>query len=304
LLGNFEEGWREYEWRWRHEEISQISGIRYFEQPLWLGKEPLKNKTILLYAEQGLGDTIQFCRYIPLVGALGAKVILEVPASLVHLLKNLDGVGQIVARDDKLPGFDYQCPLLSLPLAFKTTLDTIPLCPQIITNKGKVALWKGLLGQKVKPRIGLVWSGSTTHKNDHNRSLTLTKLLPYLSPNYEYVSLQKEVRDIDKGLLNGDEVIKNFGAILQDFTDTAALCELMDLVISIDSSVAHLAATMGVPTWLLLPYNPDWRWLLDRDDSPWYPSLNLYRQPIIDDWSSVLEKINVNLLTFSKMKSL
>jgi len=295
LLGNYEEGWLEYEWRSKSEVLNKIVGIRSFDQPLWLGKEPLKDKTILLYAEQGLGDTLQFCRYVPLVSALGAKVILEVHPSLVPLLYDLDGVSQIIAKDSKLPEFDYQCPLLSLPLAFKTTLETIPSSPSYITsNQNKVAIWQAQLGEKTKPRIGLVWSGSTTHKNDHNRSLTLARLLPYLSPSYEYISLQKEVRDIDQELLNKCEIIKQFGDQLQDFTDTAALCGLMDLVISVDSSVAHLAAAMGISTWVLLPYNPDWRWLLNRDDSPWYHSVKLYRQPLVDDWNSVLEKIQAD----------
>jgi tetratricopeptide (TPR) repeat protein len=295
LLGNFNEGWLEYEWRSKSEEVNLFAGIRSFDQPLWLGKEPLKDKTILLYAEQGLGDTLQFCRYVPLVSALGAKVILEVHPSLVPLLYDLDGVSQIIAKDSKLPEFDYQCPLLSLPLAFKTTLETIPSSPSYITsNQNKVAIWQAQLGEKTKPRIGLVWSGSTTHKNDHNRSLTLARLLPYLSPSYEYISLQKEVRDIDQELLNKCEIIKQFGDQLQDFTDTAALCGLMDLVISVDSSVAHLAAAMGISTWVLLPYNPDWRWLLNRDDSPWYHSVKLYRQPLVDDWNSVLEKIQAD----------
>ena len=295
LLGNYEEGWLEYEWRSKSEVLNKSVGIRNFDQPLWLGKEPLKDKTILLYAEQGLGDTIQFCRYVPLVSALGAKVILEVHPSLVPLLYDLDGVSQIIAKDSKLPEFDYQCPLLSLPLAFKTTLETIPSSPSYITsNQNKVAIWQAQLGEKTKPRIGLVWSGSTTHKNDHNRSLTLARLLPYLSPSYEYISLQKEVRDIDQELLNKCEIIKQFGDQLQDFTDTAALCGLMDLVISVDSSVAHLAAAMGISTWVLLPYNPDWRWLLNRDDSPWYHSVKLYRQPLVDDWNSVLEKIQAD----------
>ena len=297
LLGNFNEGWLEYEWRWKNKEVNLFAGIRNFDQPLWLGKEPLKDKTILLYAEQGLGDTIQFCRYVPLVSALGAKVILEVHPSLVPLLYDLDGVSQIIAKDSKLPEFDYQCPLLSLPLAFKTTLETIPSSPSYITsNQNKVAIWQAQLGEKTKPRIGLVWSGSTTHKNDHNRSLTLARLLPYLSPSYEYISLQKEVRDIDQELLNKCEIIKQFGDQLQDFTDTAALCGLMDLVISVDSSVAHLAAAMGISTWVLLPYNPDWRWLLNRDDSPWYHSVKLYRQPLVDDWNSVLEKTQADLM--------
>jgi ADP-heptose:LPS heptosyltransferase len=158
-----------------------------------------------------------------------------------------------------------------------------------------VERWQAALGERIKPRIGLVWSGSATHKNDHNRSIMLAKLLAHLPPNYEYISLQKELREGDQELLSKNGVIKYYGDKLQNFTDTAALCELLDLVISVDSSVAHLTGTMGIPTWLLLPYSPDWRWLLDRKDSPWYPSLKLYRQPVVDDWGSVFNEMETEL---------
>ena len=295
LGGNFKNGWEEYEWRWKSEEISKTAGVRNFSKPLWLGVESLKNKTILLYSEQGLGDTIQFCRYAQLVAELGAKVILEVQKPLVNLLQNLKGPIQIIAKGDTPTNFDYQCPLLSLPLAFKTELHTIPSLQSIWTDEEKIAEWQAKLGKKSKLRIGIVWSGSAEHKNDHNRSLTLSKLLPYLSPNLEYVCLQKELRATDKELLLDHRQIKYFGDKLEDFTDTSALCELMDVVISVDTSIAHLAGTLGKPTWVLLPYCPDWRWLLDRNDSPWYPSAKLYRQEKIYDWNGVLEKVRSDL---------
>jgi tetratricopeptide (TPR) repeat protein len=296
LSGNFKDGWQEYEWRWKNETLSTYKGKRSFPQPLWLGVESLKDKTILLHAEQGLGDTIQFCRYAPLVAERGAKVILEVQRSLVTLLKNIEGVSQVVAMGDALPAFDHQCPLLSLPLAFKTELHTVPPVPrQINVDLEKVAKWKAKLGEKTKPRIGLVWSGSTINKNDHNRSITLAQLLPHLPSHLQYVCLQKELRDIDKELIVGNIEIKYFGDALEDFTDTAALCELMDVVISVDTSVAHLAASLGKQTWVLLPYRPDWRWLLDRDDNPWYPTAKLYRQEKIGNWNDVLEKIKSDL---------
>ena len=295
LSGNFKNGWEDYEWRWKSEEISKTVGARNFSQPLWLGAESLKDKTILLYAEQGLGDTIQFCRYAQLVEERGAKVILEVQRPLVNLLKDLKGPSQIIAKGDTPTNFDYQCPLLSLPLAFKTELHTIPPTQSISTPQEKISEWQAKLGEKSKPRIGIVWSGSTEHKNDHNRSLTLSNLMPHLSPYVEYICLQKELRSIDKELLSKHPQIKYFGDTLEDFTDTAALCELMDVVISVDTSVAHLASTLGKPTWVLLPYSPDWRWLLDRNDSPWYPSVKLYRQEKIHDWHGVLEKVKSDL---------
>jgi len=300
LGGNFKDGWQGYEWRWKSEEISKTLGVRNFSQPLWLGAESIKDKTILLHAEQGLGDTIQFCRYAQLVAELGAKVLLEVQHPLVTLLKDLEGVSQIIARGDALPTFDFQCPLLSLPLAFRTELHTIPPVSQNITSDSeKVTKWQTKLGEKTRPRVGLVWSGSTGHKNDHNRSLTLSQLLPHLPSNIEYVCLQKELRGIDKELLAQHAEIKYFGDALKDFTDTAALCELMDVVISVDTSVAHLAGTLGKLTWVLLPFSPDWRWLLDRDDNPWYPSAKLYRQEKINDWDRVFESIKADLLALN-----
>ena len=296
LGGQFAQGWQEYEWRWKNENLTSYKEKRNFPQPLWLGAEPLKDKTILLHAEQGLGDTIQFCRYIPLVAQLGAKIILEVQRPLVKLLKNLEGVSQIITRGDTLPAFDYQCPLLSLPLVFKTELNMIPPVSKNITSDNeKNSKWQTKLGEKTKPRIGLVWSGSTIHKNDHNRSLTLSELLPHLPSQMDYVCLQKELRDIDKLALEKTPHIQFYGDALEDFTDTAALCDLMDVVISVDTSVAHLTGTLGKSTWVLLPYSPDWRWLLDRDDSPWYPSAKLYRQEKIGDWNGVLEKLNRDL---------
>jgi tetratricopeptide (TPR) repeat protein len=296
LRGNFKDGWQGYEWRWKNENIIKTSGVRNFLHPLWLGVEPLKDKTILLYAEQGLGDTIQFCRYVSYVAQLGAKVIVEVQRPLLRLLKNLEGASQVIAMGDQHPEFDFQCPLLSLPLAFKTELSSIPLASEHISSDiDHVTKWQDKLGKKAKLRVGVVWSGSTGHKNDHNRSLTLSKLLPHLPCDVEYVCLQKEIRDIDKELLKKHSEIQYFGEELVDFLDTAALCQLMDVVISVDTSVAHLSGTLGKPTWILLPFCPDWRWLLNKDESPWYPSVKLYRQEKINDWTGILEKIKNDL---------
>jgi hypothetical protein len=261
--------------------------------------ESLKGKTVLLYAEQGLGDTIQFSRYISSVYKLGAKIILEVQPPLVILLSHLAEVSLVVAYGDKLPKFDYQCPLLSLPLAFKTESHSIPtVSKQIKIDAEKVNKWRSQLGPTAKPRVGLVWSGSTTHKNDRNRSLTLTEILPYLPSNFEYICLQKEIRDVDKALLKQCSEIKFFGGALEDFTDTAALCDLMDIIISVDTSIAHLAASRNLPTWILLPCSPDWRWLLNSNTSAWYPSVKLYRQDKICDWSNVLEKLSHDLKNY------
>jgi hypothetical protein len=292
LTGNFQDGWQNYEWRWMNKEALSFQDKRNFLQPLWINGETLTDKTILIYAEQGLGDTIQFCRYLPEVALQSKKVIFEVQRNLVKLFNNLGNNIQIIAKGDNLPSFDVQCPLLSLPLAYKTELHTIPPIPKVITSDlQKLTKWKTILGRKTSLRVGLAWSGNSIHKNDHNRSLSLSQLLSYLPPNIDYVCLQNELRDGDKELLERHCEIKYFGHLLEDFSDTAELCELMDIVISVDTSVAHLAGMLGKPTWVLLPFIPDWRWLLDRDDNPWYPSAKLYRQEKVGDWKSVLEKV-------------
>ncbi len=294
LTGDFKQGWRLYERRWLTKTWSPYK--RSFTQPLWLGKESLEGKTILLHTEQGLGDALQFVRYAPLVSRLGARVILECDKSLIGIFEGLEGVSVVIENGQPLPTFDYQCPLLSLPLAFETRINTIPLpTSYLMSQPESLKRWSARLGEKTRPRIGLVWSGRTLHKNDLNRSLTLTQILRHLPPDNDYVSLQQEVREIDRIALE-QRSIKHFGNELNDFADTAALCDLMDLVISIDTSVAHLSGALGKPTWVLLPYAPDWRWLLDREDSPWYSSVRLFRQPKRKDWESVLERIHDEIL--------
>jgi len=300
LAGNFNDGWQGYEWRWKRESFT--SPKRNFPQPLWLGTESIKDKTILLHAEQGLGDAIQFSRYVPLVAKLGAKIILEAHAPLLKLLMNIDGVEKVFSHDEALPDFDYQCPLMSLPLAFKTVSSKTFPPPQCIPRDNVKSLkWQTILGQKKNPRVGIVWSGSTSHTNDHNRSLLLAELISYFPPNIDYICLQKEVREIDRRLPTQHLEIKYFCDLLDDFTETAALCEAMDLVIGVDTSIVHLAATLGKPTWVLLPFSPDWRWLLNRDDSPWYESVKLYRQDKINQWDSPLLKVKADLENIFKL---
>ena len=294
LGGDFVDGWKLFEWRWSSEGLKLTK--RNFPQPLWLGKESLAGKSVLLHSEQGLGDTIQFCRYAKFVSDLGARVIMEVPKSLFGLMKTLSDVSDLVVKGSPLPAFDYHCPLLSLPLAFNTNLNSIPRATKYLSADSiKLTHWTNKLGEKRKPRIGLAWNGRPEHKNDHNRSIVLAALIQHLPADYQYVSLQKEVRDLDKPVLKSSTDILHFGNELDDFADTAALCELVDVVITVDTSVAHLGGALGRPTWVLLPFSPDWRWLLDRNDSPWYPSVKLYRQPNVGDWSSVFDKIKADI---------
>jgi tetratricopeptide (TPR) repeat protein len=297
LAGDLENGWLAYEWRWKNKGGPVIKETRDFRQPLWLGQESIARETILLHSEQGLGDTLQLCRYVKLVADLGAKVILEVQTPLVSLLAELEGVSQLVARGGDLPDFGYQCPLLSLPLAFNTNLNTIPSSIKYLSaDATKAAQWHAKLGENTKPRIGLVWCGSTLHTNDRNRSILLADLIQYLPAEFQYVSLQKDLREADQKALESNPHIVNFSDELNDFSDTAALCECLDLVISVDTSVAHLSGALGKRTWVVLPFSPDWRWLLDRDDSPWYASIKLYRQNSIGDWNGVFERVQADLI--------
>jgi hypothetical protein len=289
--GNLLEGWRGYEWRWNNDVLNCYAEIRDFTQPVWLGQEPLEGKTILLYAEQGLGDTLQFCRYAPLAKARGARVVLEVQAPLVGLLGSLDGVDQILAKGAPLPDFDYQCPLMSLPLAFGTEIDAIPAPPRYLaSDAGRLAQWEARLGPRRRPRVGLAWSGNAQHSNDHNRSLPFHVLARLLDLDCDFVSLQREYRDADRAALDASGILR-METHLNDFADTAALCEQMDLVVSVDTSVAHLAGALGKPLWILLPHVADWRWLTRRADSPWYPAARLFRQPRKSDWDGLIDVV-------------
>ena len=298
LLGDFDRGWEKYEWRWQVDQLRNSK--RSFTQPLWLGQNEIAAKTILLYAEQGFGDTIQFCRYVPLVAARAARVILEVQRPLKELMSGLAGATHVVSRGEPLPHFDVQCPLLSLPLAFRTRLESIPATvPYLRAPPDDVTNWNTRLGPGSRPRIGLAWSGLPTHKNDHNRSIPLSALLSLLEVDATFVSVQKDVRREDAATLQARSDLRYFGDALKNFSDTAALISNLDLVIAIDTSVAHLAAALAKPVWVLLPFAPDWRWLLDRDDSPWYPTARLFRQDDTHTWDGVIARVRAALRDFA-----
>jgi Flp pilus assembly protein TadD len=285
--GDFETGWKLYESRRR---VSGPRAVRDFPQPTWDGS-PLKGQTILLHAEQGLGDSLQFIRYAPLVTARGGRVLLQCPAPLVRLLQNQLTIQQIVPDGAPLPPFNLHCPLLSLPAVFQTTLQSIPATvPYLTPDPADIAHWRSRLDPLTgsRKKIGLVWSGSPGHRNDTNRSIPPDALSNLANlPNIALISLQR----------NGppSETLKqsliDFTPALTDLAQTAALIANVDLVISVDTAVAHLAGALAKPTWLLLPYAPDWRWLLDRDDSPWYATLRLFRQPAPGNWTEPLSRI-------------
>jgi Flp pilus assembly protein TadD len=301
LLGNFEAGWAGREARWITPDPSPYPK---FSQPMWLGKEPVEGKTILIHVDEGLGDTIQFVRYVPMVAARGARVILVVERPLASLLSGFPGVSQCLAFSDPLPAFDMHCPIGSLPLAFNTRLNTIPAEAAYLPppQQNRIQRWNARLAAHDRLRVGLVWSGSRTHRNDHNRSTSLRMLSRILDIDATFISLQKDVRKNDRAELNQSNII-DFTPELFDFEDTAALVKCLDLVISVDTSVAHLAGALGCPTWVLLPWTPDYRWLLGRDDSPWYPTARLFRQSQTRDYAVVLALVRAELLKLTASRS-
>jgi tetratricopeptide (TPR) repeat protein len=289
-LGKFEEGWPEYEWRWKTKDFA----MRPLKQPRWEGG-PLDGKTILLYAEQGLGDTLHFVRYVRLVKERGAKVILECQAALMRLLARTPGIDQFVAAGAELPPFDVHAPLLSLPLLFSTAEATIPAdVPYVFPDPGLEQRWRAELKAIVGFKIGVNWQGNPEHKKDRYRSFPLERLGPIARmPGVKLISLQKgpgadqlRTAGVTLGVLDlGTRLDEKAGP----FMDTAALMKSLDLVITSDTATAHLAGALGVPVWVALPFAPDWRWLLQRSDSPWYPTMRLLRQSRQGDWEGVFE---------------
>jgi len=300
MAGDFDAGWAGREARWR----SRMRPASYpeFSQAMWLGDTDIDGKTILVQEDEGLGDTIQFARYIPLLAARGARVILVVRDQMVPLLSGLPGVAQCIPRKRaaSLPPFDLHCPLCSLPYAFGTRLDTIPSdVPYLPAPSEKlVQAWKNRLGDQTGGRgtfrIGLVWAGNPQHDNDRNRSIPLQTLLGITQTDATFVSLQKDLRAGDKMLLAQSGIV-DLTAQLTDFAETAALVSCLDLIITVDTSAAHLAGALARPTWVLLPFVPDYRWLLDREDSPWYPTVRLFRQSQRRDWRGVVERVRDEL---------
>ena len=305
LNGMYEQAWNLHESRWRR--ISTKHKHRQFDLPQWFGNESIHGKTILIHAEQGLGDTLQFIRYVPMVAALGATVILEVQAPLLSLFEKMQGISVLLKKGAPLPPFDMHCPMMSLPLAFKTTLDTVPACPHFVIPETKTQFWADKLGLKTKPRVGLVWNGGFRPDQpeiwdvNERRNLPLLQLKSLVGIDVEFISLQKgepaesEFRQAVAAGWDGP-LIHDHVHELKDFSHTAALVMNLDLVIAVDTSTAHLAASLSKPVWLLNRYDTCWRWLLERDDSPWYPSIKIYRQASWGDWDGVMQRVRWDLL--------
>jgi tetratricopeptide (TPR) repeat protein len=294
-VGEFRRGFEEYEWRWRRTGMPGHGRGR----PLWLGEYPLRGRTILLHAEQGLGDTIQFARYVPLLARNGAKVVLEVQPQLKALLGQIADAACVVARGEPLPAFDVHCPLGSLPLALKTESATIPAeVPYLRADDAHIAKWCPRLEALGRPRVAVAWSGNVQHLNDRNRSIPLSDLAALWSiGSVRFLAVQRDLRSGDAELLAAEPRVAQIGTELDDFADTAAVLALVDLVITVDTSVAHLAGAMGRPVWILVPFSPDWRWTLSGDSSRWYATARLFRQSL-GDWESVIERLRSELQRF------
>lgn len=297
LVGNFEPGWR------GHEARLKLPSSLYpkFHQPRWSGAEGIEGRTVLVCADEGFGDTIHFVRYVPMLAGRGAHVLLAVQPPLERLLSGLRGVSQNIPMSAiHSQAFDLHCPISSLPLAFTTRLDTIPSkVPYLpLPSPSRIQAWADRLPSRSGLRVGLAWSGSATHNNDHNRSIPLRLLARILDVDATFVSLQKDVRPDDKAVLERGGIV-DLTADLADFAETAALASCLDLVITVDTSVAHLAGALGLPTWILLPRTPDYRWLLEHSDSRWYPTVRLFRQTTAGDYESVIDSVRNALLALA-----
>lgn len=291
-LGNFRDGWKQYEWRWQRKNFGTLPQTGH---PTWRGGD-LSGKTVFIMPEQGMGDLIQFVRYVPMVAARGAKVMLGAHRPLVSLLTRIPGVSLVIPSGGQIPDFDLFCPLMNLPMVFQTEPETIPAAiPYIHADQERLAKWRPHVPNTGRLRVGLCWAGNKAHLNDRKRSMTLGRLLPLLTiSGIDFFALQKDIGDADRETLRHHGVAE-LGPTFSDFADTAAVIAMLDLVISVDTSVAHLAGAMAKAVALLVPFSPDFRWMLDRTDTPWYPTMRLYRQSAIGDWEGPVNRLCAEL---------
>jgi hypothetical protein len=294
LMGDFERGWREYRYRYSLAHTTQYE--RKVQRPRWSG-QPIPGKTLLIHDEQGYGDTFQFMRMVPWAKAKsGARVVLEVNAESVSLAKRLAGYDDIVARGDLPPAFDMHCEMMSLPMAMCLKLTDLPgPMPYLGADPARVDYWRLKLAHLPRPMVALVWAGRPTHFNDANRSLQLHQLAPLAQTGASFVSIQKGPAEHQAASPPAGMPLLSLSDDIRDFEDTAAILSLVDLLISVDSSPVHLAGALGVPAWVMLPFVPDWRWMMERSDTPWYPATRLFRQPGRGDWASVAASVGDEL---------
>jgi len=290
LMGEYGQGWPQYEYRWLTEQLRIYLPLS--PQPLWLGKEQLADKTILLLCEQGFGDTIQFLRFIPLVAEQAKQTILRIPAPLAALIEDtLTGI-RIIGTEEPFPPHDVHCPLMSLPLALGTELETVPNdVPYISAPPAQTEKWRARLGPGNRPRVGIAWAGRQYPPLNHRRDMRLAAIAPLMNLNIELISLQKDVPAHDSETIAAMPCLNRLIESSSDFADTAALIANLDLVICVDTVIAHLAGALGKPVWIMVSYINDWRWLHKRSDSPWYPAARIFRQKTHDDWDEVVREI-------------
>jgi hypothetical protein len=289
LLGDYERGWREYRHRYRMPHTSGLA--RPIQQPRWDGR-PLEGRRILIHDEQGYGDILQFLRFVPCVKERGGHVILEVHPDLLGLARSLAGYDVLIGRDRLPPAFDLHCELMNLPMALGLRLADLPgPMPYLAPDPALAARWRNRLAALPRPLVALAWAGTPTHPHDRKRSLPLARLAPLAAAGITFVSIQKGPKAAASQTPPPGLRLVDLAGELRSFDDTAAILSVVDLLVSADTSPVHLAGALGRPVWTLLPFVPDWRWLLEREDSPWYPTMRLFRQPVRGDWGAVLERV-------------
>jgi tetratricopeptide (TPR) repeat protein len=293
LHGDYVRGWQEYEWRWKSKHFPSVKPD--LPSTEWSG-EALEGASIIVYSEQGFGDTLQFARYIPLLADRGARVYFQVPGALKRLMTRVPGIVEIFGTDEALPEADYHCALMSLPLLFQTTIETIPL-PSDFGSSGLLA--SSVRKDDSRITVGLVWAGNPKHQYDHLRSMSLADFLPLAKVDgVDFVSLQKGAPALELSKVAFPGGIRDACAECIDFQDTADIVESLDLIIAVDTAVAHLAASMGKPVWLLLRNIPEWRWGLSSDSVAWYPTVRLFRKPLGTKWETLLHSVSLQLMAF------
>lgn len=287
LLGEFERGWQEYQYRYSLEYTAHID--RKIQKPLWDGRL-MRGKTLLVHDEQGFGDTFQFLRLMSQAKARSqARIVLQIRQEQASFARRMPGIDQVILQGELPPTFDMHCHLMTLPMALDVRLADLPgAMPYLSSDPARLRTWQKRLADLPRPLVGLVWAGRPTHFNDANRSMSLATLAPLAHDDVTFVSIQKGDAAAQAKAPPAGMRIVNLGDEIADFDDTAAILTLLDLLISVDSAPVHLAGALGRPAWVMLPFVPDWRWLLERDDTPWYPSLRLFRQSAVGDWSNVI----------------
>lgn len=295
-LGDYAAGWKDFAARWQLPAYAKFK--RDFAKPVWQG-EDLSGKTLFLYPEQGFGDSLQMARFVPLLARRGAKIILEAQPALLGLMHSLQGTAQIITKGDAPPDFDFYCAMMDIPGALGVTLETIPAdIPYLFAEESQIEFHRNLSPRKKAKRIGLCWAGRPSHENDHNRSLRFAQLAPLLErDDSEWISLQRLVPPSDEAGLAASPFL-DWGRNFVDFSAAAAAIMAIDLVITVDTAIAHLAGALGKPVWVLLPFYADWRWLVGREDSPWYPTARLFRQKNRGDWAEVITRVGEDLAVF------